>query len=290
MDLSIIIISHNTKQLISNCLTSIYRTLEASSLSFEVIVVDNASTDGTRVMVAKDFPKVMLLNNTKNVGFGKANNQGIEKCKGEFVLLLNSDTEVQPGAIQSLVAFAKDHPKSFVGPKLLNPDHSPQTSCGPFFTLPMVFAILFLKGDFLGITRWSPKATKKVDWVSGACLIASKKAFLDGLFFDEEIFMYMDEIDLLYRARKKGYEAYFYPKSEVMHVGSGSSIDKRKGPILNIFQGFQLFYQKHYPSWQSSILRFMLQCKAVLGILYGSITGKREVRETYEEALRLVHS
>ena len=152
-----------------------------------------------------------------------------------------------------------------------------------------IFAILFLKGDIFGVTRWSPNSTKKVDWVSGACLIAPKKVFLDGLLFDEDIFMYMDEIDLLYRARKKGYAAYFYPESTVVHLGSGSSIDKRKGPILNIFRGFQLFYRKHFPGWRLLVLRGMLQCKAFLGIFIGYMTGNRELQTTYEEASRLVH-
>ena len=111
---------------------------------------------------------------------------------------------------------------------------------------------------------------------------------MDGLLFDEDIFMYMDEIDLLFRAKKKGYTVYFYPEANVMHIGSGSSIDKRKAPILNIFRGFQLFYGKHYPGWQMSILRSMLQCKAFLGIIIGLITQNRELKTTYEEALRLV--
>jgi GT2 family glycosyltransferase len=288
MDLSIIIVSCNTKKLLENCLRSINSTLERSDFSYEVIVVDNASTDSTRAFLKRQFPKVVLIQNKTNVGFGKANNQGIIKSKGHSILLLNSDTEVLPEAISNLYRFSRQHIGSFVGPKLVNPDHTPQTSTGVFFSLPVVFSILFLKGDVLGITRWSPNTTKKVDWVSGACLMATKKVFLDGLMFDEGIFMYMDEIDLLYRAHKKGYEVYFYPQSKVVHVGSGSSIDKRKGPILNIFRGLQLFYRKYHPGFQTSVLLGMLQCKALLGIIIGLMTGNRELKTTYEEALRLV--
>jgi len=288
MDLSIIIVSRNTKKLLENCLRSINSTLELSDFSYEVIIVDNASTDGTRVFVKRQFPEVVLIENRTNVGFGKANNQGIIKSKGHSILLLNSDTEVFPEAIPNLYQFSRQHMGSFVGPKLVNPDHTPQTSTGVFFSLPVVFSILFLKGDVLGITRWSPNTTKKVDWVSGACLMAPKKIFLDGLMFDEGIFMYMDEVDLLYRAHKKGYEVYFYPQSIVVHVGSGSSIDKRKGPILNIFRGLQLFYRKYHPGFQMSVLQGMLQCKALLGISIGMVTGNSVLKTTYEEALRLV--
>jgi len=288
MDVSIIITSRNTKELLYRCLLSIYESVKTATFSFEIIVVDNASTDGSTEMMRSKFPKVIVTKNKTNVGFGKANNQGIIKSKGHFILLLNSDTEVFPEAISNLYRFSRSHTNCFVGPKLINPDRSVQTSCGPFFSLPVVFAILFLKGDVLGITRWSPDRIKKVDWVSGACLMASKKTFLDGLLFDEDIFMYMDEIDLLYRARKKGYDVYFYPETRAIHIGSGSSVDKQKSPILNIYRGLQLFYTKHNPGWQMPILKGMLQCKALMGIIIGILTGNRKLKNIYEEAIRLV--
>lgn len=288
MDLSIIIVNRNTRQLLLNCLSSVHQSLKGAGFSFEIFVVDNASTDGSVAMVQKKFHDVCIIKNKTNDGFGKANNKGIQKSKGEYILLLNSDTEIQGRAVEKLLAFSQLHPKSFIGPKLVNPDGSSQTSCGPFFTLPVVFTSLFLKGDVLKITRWSPGSLKKVDWVSGACLMVPKAIFLDGLLFDEEIFMYLDEIDLLYRARKKGYDVYFYPEPVVIHTGSGSSIDKRKGPVLNIFRGLLFFYTKHHPGWQRTILKYMLQCKALLGICIGSIVGNRELKDTYEEALQLV--
>jgi GT2 family glycosyltransferase len=288
MDLSIVIVSFNTKKLLNDCLSSLGKILWGSRISYEIIVVDNVSTDGTREMLMRKYPKVVTILNKDNVGFGRANNQGIQKATGEYVLLLNSDTVVLTNSIESLYAFAREHPKTFVGPKLLNADMSPQTSCGPFFSLPVVFAALFLKGDVLGITRWSPNGMRAVDWVSGACFIGRRTAFLDDLLFDEKIFMYMEEVDLFMRAKKRGYQILFYPESRIVHLGSGSSTNKRTGPVLNIYKGFLYIYRKHYSKAAYQILRLALIKKAVLSLIIGYLTGNEYLKKTYAEALRLV--
>ncbi len=285
INLSIIIVSFNTKKLLDDCLSSVYASLQKTSVSFEIIVVDNVSTDGSKEMVKKKYPGVVLVANGQNVGFGRANNQGIKRAKGEYILLLNSDTIVQDNALEKLLQFSKIHPDAFIGPKLYNADGTPQTSCGPFFTLPVVFAALFLKGDYTGITRQSPDETRAVDWVSGACIIAPKKLFMDDLLFDEGIFMYMEEIDLLMRAGKKGYRTMFYHEAHITHLGSGSSTNRRKGPVLNIYRGFLYLYRKHYSAFSLAVLKFLLKAKAGIAIIVGS----SEIRSIYEEAYTLVH-
>lgn len=288
MDLSIVIVSFNTEKLTRECLASIYRHLGKAPITFEVIVVDNVSTDSTRDMLVKKFPQVRTILNDKNVGFGIANNQGMKAAKGEYLLLLNSDTLLLDETLASMLAFARKHPDSFIGPKLLNLDRTAQTSCGPFFSLPVVFAVLFLRGDHKGWTRWSPDETRPVDWVSGACILGPRRLFLDGLLFDEKIFMYMEEVDLLYRARARGYRTYFYHTCAIVHVGGGSSTNKRKGPVLNIYKGFQYFYKKHHGSAALTTLRMMLKTKAVIAWMIGAVTGKEYLKETYAEAYRLV--
>lgn len=288
MDLSVVIVSFNTKKLLDDCLASIFRSLKDAKIGFEVIVVDNVSTDGTREMLKSKYPNVRTILNRENVGFGKANNQGIKKAVAEYIFLLNSDTIVLNNAIGKLLAFAKLHPKSFVGPKLLNLDRSNQTSCGPFFSLPVVFASLFLKGDRLGLTRWSPKEIRNVDWVSGAALMGPKKLFLNDLLFDEKIFMYMEEIDLLYRARQKGYKTLFYPRSVIVHLGSGSSTNKRKGPVLNIYRGLIYFFAKHHNRLSLFVLKVLLKTKAAVAWCIGVSSGSQYLKETYAEAFRLV--
>ena len=288
MDLSIIIVSYNTKTITDDCLASIKKSLSESSVSYEIIVVDNVSTDGTREMLARKYPDVITIFNDENVGFGRANNQGMRKAKGAYFLLINSDTVAIKNAIPKLYEFAKNHPKSFAGPKLLNMDRSPQTSCGPFLNVGVVFAALFLKGDVLGITRWSPNKLKTVDWVSGACMIGPKKLFMEDLLFDEQIFMYMEEIDLLMRARKKGYRTYFYPGSQIVHLGGASSTNKRTGPVLNIYKGLLFVYKKHYSTFSLFCLKRMLKLKAIISMGIGYVTGSEYLKKTYAEAYKLV--
>lgn len=288
MDISVVIISFNTRKLTQDCIESTIRSLKMSGLKWEIIVVDNMSTDGTREVLKKKYPVVRTILNKANMGFGKANNQGIGAANGEYILLLNSDTVVLNNAIGKLVSFGKQHPNAFIGPKLLNVDRSPQSSCGPFFSLPVVFAALFFKGDSLGLTRWSPHKARKVDWVSGACLLGPKKLFMQDLLFDENIFMYMEEIDLLMRARDMGYQTYFYPRSHIVHLGAASSPNKHKGPVLNIYRGFLYIYKKHMSPANLFFLRVMLKAKAIIAWSIGVIMGKAFLKETYEEAYQLV--
>lgn len=261
--------------------------MAGSTLRWEILVVDNGSTDGSRELLKKKYTRVTTLFNKDNVGFGKANNQGMKKAKGGFILLLNSDTEAIDDALPRLYEFAKSHPKSFVGGKLLNADGSDQSSCGPAFSLPIVALMLFAKGDTIGITRYSPNTIKHVYWVSGACIIATKKAFADAGFFDEDIFMYMEEIELLARAHKHGYTVMFYPDARFFHVGAASS-GSRKTPVLNIYRGLLYFYSRHRSIMDQKVLRVLLALKAHLAVFVGRLSGKASLVSIYEEAIKLV--
>lgn len=287
-DISIIIVSFNTMQLLDDCLASVYLHMKYSSVTFEIIVIDNVSKDGTRAMLKKKYPSVITVLNAQNAGFGRANNQGIRIAKGEYILLLNSDTLIIDDAIATLYSFAKKHPDDFIGPKLLNVDKTVQTSCGPFFTIPVVFAALFLKGDVNGLTRWSPDEARRVDWVSGACVMGRRNVFMDGLLFDEEIFMYMEEVDLLMRAKKTGHLTYFCNSSKIIHLGGGSSTNKRTGPVLNIYKGLLFVYNKHYSRFSVIVLRILLRVKALVSIGIGYLAGSEYLKKTYAEAYWLV--
>ena len=287
MDLSIIIPSFNTKRLTSRCLRSIIDTLHSASIVYEIIVVDNASNDGSVEMLNKQFPQVIKILNKKNVGYGTANNMGLKIAKGTYCLMLNSDVDALDGSLVKLYEFARMHPKSFVGGKLLNEDGSLQPSCGPMFSLWYVFLMLFLQGDKLAITRYSPDKVKRVGWVSGACLLGSKKAFYDVGLFDQEIFMYMDEIEFLYRAAAKEYSVRFTPKARFIHTGA-ASVGNKRSPVKNIFRGLMYFYRKHKTPGEVAMLQLMLRLKAIIAIIVGSIFRKADIVTIYEEGLKLV--
>ena len=287
MDVSIIVPSFNTRALLARCLTSVFTSLKESDASYDVIVVDNASTDGSADLVRKKFPQVHVVCNRENVGYGRANNQAINIAKGKYILLLNSDIVVQNDAIEALYRFIKDKKKVFAGGKLFNVDGSAQPSCGPFFTIPFVALMLFAKGDLWGATRGSPNTAKLVDWVSGACLMGEKRAFEDVGLFDEGIFMYMEDIDFLYRARKKGYGVLFCSDARFTHAGAGSS-GQRRTPVVNIYRGLMYFYRKHHGPASCATIRFMLIAKALAAIIVGRIMNKRDLSLIYEEAIRVV--
>lgn len=285
INLSIIIVSYNTKKLLTDCLTSIGESFKDSIVKYEIIVIDNNSTDGSYEVIKKGFPKIKVIQNQTNVGYGRANNQGIKAAKGEVILLLNSDTLVRERGIERLYRFLMTQDKkTIVGGKLFNVDTTPQDSCGPAYTLPVIFEALFLKGDYRHTTRYSPDNMCEVDWVMGACLMAYKETFSEVGFFDEAIFMYMDEIDFLYRAKQKGYRILFFPDAHFIHLGSGSS-KGRETPIINVFKGFIYFYKKHYSIFQQIILRILLVLKSVLGIIFFSILNKKYDRNLYIRAL-----
>ena len=288
MDLSIIIPSYNTKHLTGRCLRSIIETLKKSSLTYEIIVIDNASHDGSVEMLNTQFPQVIKILNKENIGYGSANNMGLHRAKGKYALMLNSDIDALNGSLDRLFAFAVAHPKSFVGGKLFNEDGSLQPSCGPMFTLEYVFLMLFCQGDTLRITRYSPNHSKRVGWVSGACLLGTKESFYDVGLFDSQIFMYMDEIEFLYRASKKGYHVFFTPLARFIHTGAASSGNKRS-PVINIFRGFMYFYRKHRTPFEVAVLKIILNVKAGVAIFIGHILNNHDLVHIYEEGNKMVN-
>ena len=304
-DLSIIVVSYNTKDITKNCLESILKSLKNSSWNYEIIIVDNHSTDGSVEVLRKyssnysntRLPslgsglsgQVRIVENKENLGFGKANNQGVKIARSDYILFLNSDTLILEDAIEILYNFyrQKENSINFLGGKLLNENMTEQPSCGPFYTLPVIFTALFLRGDYIGITRYSPNKVKEVDWISGACILTKKQYLKSIEGFDENIFMYMDEIDLLFRAKKHGYKAFFYPEAEFIHFGSASS-SGRTYPIIQVFNGLMYFYNKHYPKQDQILLKFMLKLKALIGLAIGQIFNNKYLKETYAKAYQMV--
>ena len=292
-DLSIVIVSYNTKKITEKCINSINRSLIHSRIKYEIVLVDNDSHDGSHELLEKmsqdKINHLVYFQTESNLGFGRGNNFGVKKASGEYILLLNSDTIVLNRSIEKLFDFYIANEKfiHFLGPKLLNFDLTAQSSVAKFFTLPVVFATLLLKGDYWGATRSSPNKFCQVDWVSGACIMTTKKIFERLGGFDKNIFMYMEEVDLLYRAKKIGLNTFFYPESQIIHLGSASSSGKTF-PILQVYKGFLFFYKKHYSLFHLIALHAILKVKAIIAYLIGKIKGDRYLIETYEQAFKLV--
>lgn len=292
IDLSIVIVSYNTKKITEECVESINRSLTNTKIKYEIIVVDNNSLDGsaqTLEKIATDKTNRLTYFQTHtNLGFGRGNNFGVKKANGKYILLLNTDTIMLNRAIEKLYNFYVKNEKEvhFLGAKLLNQDLTPQPSACRFFTLPVVFATLLLKGDYWGLTRSSPDKFCQVDWISGACIMTTKKNYQKLKGFDKNIFMYMEEVDLLFRAKKLGLNTFFYPKSQIVHLGSASSNGKTF-PILQVYKGFLFFYKKHYSIFHIFALRLILKFKALIAYLIGKIRGNQYLIKTYEEAFKL---
>lgn len=233
MDLSIVIVSFNQRAYLERCLETIRATLSDSTLQAEVFVVDNASEDGSLPMVRERFPRVRTIQNGENQGFSKANNQALALARGRYVLLLNNDTEVLPGALENLVFFADTHPDlGAVGPLLLD-------SAGKEHRLPAsIFSPLY----------WSRKKAQRVSWIVGACVLLRRDALeqLGGL--DEDFFFYYEDVDLGLKLKKAGLVSYFAPDARVIHHEKKSSELSSVKPLtlFHLYRGRLLLARKHY--------------------------------------------
>ncbi len=225
-DLSIIIINWNTRQLLIDCLASVYETVRRAS--FEVFVVDNGSTDGSVEAVEKNFPGVTIIANRKNEGFAKANNAAIRHMAGTYAVLLNSDTLLKDGAVDGMFNFMKAHPEAgMCGPQLLYGDGSKQTSTGTF---PELFGEL-VSGSMARLLSFRKQPVRTpamngpaiVDFIIGACMFARKSAIDEAGMLDEDYFFFYEEIDWCYRMNRTGWRVYHIPGIEIYHFGGQST-------------------------------------------------------------------
>lgn len=267
VDMSIVLVCWNNKAYLDPCLKSLYEGGLKSS--FDVIVVDNGSTDGSQQMLAEKYPQVMLIQNAGNVGLGKASNQGIEATNGRHVLLLNNDTLVNGPALDVLVEYLDAHPEvGATAGKLLNPDGSFQSGYAPFSTLLEEFLIVTHIGELLwpGFpSHGDSNEIKETGWMSSACLLV-RRAALDQIgVLDEGYFIYGDEADLQYRLNKAGWKVVFLPNSSIIHFG-GRSMDRWKRRKM-VYRGKMMFYRKNYGFFSTLLLRLMFFIMSLLKLL-----------------------
>ncbi|OHB60979.1 MAG: hypothetical protein A2168_07180 [Planctomycetes bacterium RBG_13_50_24] len=266
MDVSVIIVNWNTKGLLRDCLSSVYE--HAGEIDYEIIVIDNASTDGSAEMVKNDFRQVILIENSNNRGFAAANNQGMAIAKGRYVLLLNSDTVVLDNAIANTVRFADANPEVAVtGCRVLNSDRTLQRTC---FMFPSILNMLlsstylyklFPKNKFFGreqMTWWDRNDVRQVNVVTGCFMLVRREAVEQVGVMDERFFMYCEETDWCYRFREEGWKVMFAPVGEIIHFGGQSTSQKRVAMIVQLRLSILKFMKKHY-SWPEYLIgRFLV--------------------------------
>lgn len=297
LNLSIIIPSFNTKELLYNCLKSIFS--QTKKIKLEVIVVDNASTDDSVEMIKKKFPQIKLIINQKNLGYAKANNQAIKAAKGKYILFLNSDTLILNQAIEKSLNFMqKRKDVDILGCQLLNKDKSIQASGGFFPKLRQIFYMMFFIDDLPLINKLIKpyqqtrldfyQKTRQLDWATGAFLLVKKEVIDKVSGFDERFFMYSEEVDFCFRAKKAGFKTWFYPQAKIIHLKGKSSEDGFEKAVLGEYQGLKEFYKKHKPGWEMPILVGLLKIGALLRmIIFGILKKDKNKRKTYEKAFNL---
>jgi GT2 family glycosyltransferase/O-antigen/teichoic acid export membrane protein len=248
---SVVIVSYNTVGLLRDCLASLHE--HGGPLVGEVIVVDNASTDGSPDMVRCEFPNVQLIANQTNTGFGVANNQGVAAAKGEYVLLLNSDTRVHSSAVAALLREIRANPSvGLVGPRLLNDDGSTQPSAFRFPTpgvllleqAGLAWLVPSVRYD-IGPTSCDG-AVRSVDWLIAACVLGPRDLLRRFGPFDAAFFMYSEDVDLCYRLRAAGWEVRYAPQGVITHLGGGTTKRYAGRMLLQFVESEYLFYRKHY--------------------------------------------
>lgn len=271
---SAIIVNYNAKDFLKPCLESLAK--ESLNTGLEVIVIDNASSDGSEETLSHPPLPIAFVRNPKNVGLARANNQGLRMARGHYLLFLNPDVELLPGVLSRLVRFLDGHPEAgLVGPKLLNPDRSLQYSCREFYTLPT----LLLRRSFLGrippgrslvqrhlMASWDHSEVREVDWLLGAFLLVRRETVETVGMMDERFFLYFEDVDWCFRMRKAGWKVFYLPEAEAFHYHYRHSARK----------GFHQARDSHI----GSLVKFISK--------YGGLIGRRSMILSANGQKRLV--
>ncbi len=270
-DFSIILVCWNNKAYLEPCLRSLYEGGLRSS--FDVVVVDNGSTDGSQEMLHLFFPDVRIIQNDHNVGLARACNQGIELSSGRHVLLLNNDTLVDGPSLQAMVDFMDETPDAGgIGGKLLNSDGSFQAGYANFSTLLEEFLVATRIGERLWEgypSHRDSEQVKRVGWLSSACLLLRRSALDEVGLLEEGFFIYGDEADLQYRLQKANWAVYYLPTATTLHYG-GRSMDRWKRRKM-VYRGKMLFYRRNYGPVKTGILRVMLAGLSLVKLIGWSV-------------------
>ncbi|MAG34788.1 MAG: glycosyl transferase [Dehalococcoidia bacterium] len=265
--LSIVIVSHNTRELLRACLCSVQAS--GVDFSYEVFVVDTGSRDGSLAMVAAEFPEVVCLAETPECGYSAANNLALRQCRGTYRLLLNPDTELPRDAVAGMVAFMDTNPRvGIAGPKLVKGNGLLDLACRRSFPTPTNALYHFLRLPRLfpenstfgayNLTYRDPNQSYEVDSVCGAFMLLRATMLNEVGLLDETYWMYGEDLDLAFRAKQRGWKVYYNAGAEVKHYKGESSKQRSLKCTYEFFRAMHLFYRKHYASQQPAVLNALV--------------------------------
>lgn len=262
--MAVAIVNYNTREHLRACL----ETVRAEAPG-EVVVVDNASSDGSAEMVRETYPGAVLHANRTNAGYGAAANQAIASCRAGYVLLLNADTRLERGTLHALTEYLDLHPRAaVVGPRLANPDGTLQPSCYPFPTPLNTLLVNGTLSRLIGrvpvlrdhhLRSWPHSRARAVPCVLGAALAIRREPFSAIGGFDESFFMYFEEVDLCFRLASGGWEAHFAPVTTIIHAGGASTNQCRAGMAVEHATSLVRFYERHYSRTRRLLLLGILK-------------------------------
>lgn len=291
MKLSILIVTYNSSHYITPCLNSIavkcHNNLKKHD--YEVIIIDNNSQDDTIKLteaIIDSFPQEIrkqfrLSKNTKNVGFAAGVNIASELAFGDYIMLLNPDTELLT-SIDSAINYIDSHNNvAIIAGKIKKQDGGTEQSAGKIYSLIPAIIMIFGLEEALGV-RYSPKKLQEVEYVSGGFTIINKKIFNTLGKFDEHYYIYMEDMDFCFRLKKAGYKVVFYPQIEVVHASHGSS--SRKYAIASIYKGLCIFYKQHFSFVSYIVVKNLLKTKAAVLVFIGYLFNNKYLIETYSAA------
>jgi len=266
---SIVIVSYNAQADLENCLA--WLTSHRPALPHDITVVDNASSDGSVDAVRSRWPLVQVIQRPANEGFARANNVGIKATRGDLVLLLNSDTLVPAGAIETLVRELRAHPEAAVaGPRLVDANGRPELSFGPMISplaeLRQKTTMALYERGVERVTRWVERLTQQeqfVDWVSGACLLVYRTDAEAVGLLDERYFLYTEDVDFCAAIRARGRRVLFTPAAQITHLRGRSRAAAPNRANAAYRRSHIAFYEKHHPRW-APLLKAYLMLKGEL--------------------------
>ncbi len=264
--MTVVVVSFNTRELLRRCLASLYAAAATDGLAVEVVVADNASGDGSAALVAKEFPEAFLLAGERNLGFAAASNLGLALGRGRHFLLLNPDTEVRAGALRAMLDFLEATPRAAcVGPNLVYGDGSAQRSCFRFPSLTMQFLDLFPLHPRLMVSRLNGRyplggsEPYPVDHPLGACMLLRREAVAQLGPLDEGYFIYCEEVDWCWRARKAGWQVYCVPRATVLHHEAQSTRQFAEPMFVELYRSRYRLFAKYYSPWRRAAVRAVIR-------------------------------